>query len=91
MTPKTPHLTWHTKVADLARSPLLDELTSSELAVLVRLLAAQREQGRTVRATNASLHRVPRTAQRALSELQRRKLVRIRRAVDRSRTIEVLA
>lgn len=80
-----------TRAADLARSPWLDTLTVSEWAVLLRLLAASKLQGKQVRVINSSLHASRRTAQRALSSLAGFGLVRVHLDEDdNTRTVELL-
>lgn len=88
MTTKVP-LRPSTRLDTLSRSPLLDQLTASELAVLIRVIA-RRSEREHVRVTNRELHESPRAAQRALHRLAERKLIRIHVARDWSRTIEVL-
>lgn len=91
MLTKTEKIRPDTRVTDLARSPWLDTLTSSELAVLLRLVAATRTQGKTVRVTNAELHASRRTAQRALSQLASMGAISIALDEhDNSRTVSVL-
>ncbi len=79
------------RVSDLARSPWLDTLTASELAVLLRVVAATRTQGKSVKLTNAELHSSRRTAQRALASLQSFGLITVQLDEhDNSRTVDVL-
>lgn len=81
----------HTKVRDLASNPLLDDLTHSAILVWLRVVAATATQGSHVRITNVDLHKVPRTAQRALVELSAKCLLRVHvNDIDNSRVIEVL-
>jgi predicted transcriptional regulator len=80
-----------TRVSDLARSPLLDTLSMSELAVLLRLIAASRTQGSHVNIINSELHQSRRTAQRALTTLCAFGLVRVHLDDDtNARTVELL-
>ncbi len=86
------------RISDLAKSPLLDDLSGSELVVYLRLLAATGAPtaGRArvlVTSTNADLYaRDPRTVVRALRHLEELKLIAIQYDVSQrpGRTIEVL-
>lgn len=79
------------RIATLGKSPLLDSLSGIELVVYLRLVALAHEQGgRLVQPQNADLYREPRTAGRALEELDALKLIRIERPAGASRKIWVL-
>lgn len=88
---KTEKVRPDSRVSDLARSPWLDTLTASEWAVLLRIVAATRTQGKQVRVTNSDLHASRRTAQRALASLQSFGLIHVHLDDhDNSRTVDVL-
>lgn len=79
-----------TTVAKLATLSLLDTLTGPQLVVYVRLLAQTKAQrSRKVSVTNADLYHQPRTAVRALRELENIGLVKVEFDGGLQRTIEV--
>lgn len=79
-----------TTVARLAQLAILDTLTGPQLVVYLRLLAETKVQkSRTVTVVNADLYRQPRTAVRALRELEDIGLVTIKFNGSLQRTIEV--
>jgi hypothetical protein len=88
-----PRLRPDTRVVDLARSPLLDDLNHNALVVYIRLVAASAKQGRRVRVRNRDLLVDQRGAIRAIRELERAKLVRTSIAMTEhgtERTVELV-
>lgn len=84
------HPTPDTTVAKLAQMSIMDTLTGPQLVVYLRLLAETKTQrSRTIVVTNADLYRQPRTAVRALRELEDIGLVTIKFDGSLQRTIEV--
>ncbi len=69
----------HDPISDLAASPLLDELDGPTLLVYLRILGRASQLVGWMPLTNSELHHHGPTARRALGELERRKLISIRR------------
>lgn len=70
-------ITPDTRLATLARHPILDALSGPELVVYLRLVAATASQGDRVKALNLELHHTARTAIRALQALAEMGLVKL--------------
>lgn len=88
--PSNERPTADTTVANLARMAILDTLTGPQLVVYLRLLAETKVQrSRTVSVINADLYRSPRTAVRALRELEDLGIVKLQFDGSLQRTIEV--
>lgn len=82
-------------IFQLARSPMLDDLSGQELVVYLRLLSeVETQRARRFKVENLKLHskRGGRTAAAALETLEKEhRLIRIRNPGTNKRTIEVLA
>ncbi len=80
-------------IFQLARSPMLDDLTGQELVVYLRLLSeVEAQRARRFKVENLKLHskRGGRTAATALETLEMKGLIRIKNPGTNKRTIEVL-
>lgn len=80
----------HHALFEIARSPLLDDLTGSELVVYLRLVALSDRYGLAGRPVNRDLHKDASTASRALSSLAERGLIRVRTSTKGLRKVQVL-